>query len=93
MPQPRTKSVAGAQPVGFTSWVGIDSSAVLSFFGGPDSGYEVVFQPSQDSLRGAGHLYSGNGKDAQLPIDSLIGVRVGPPDVARCVKAALSAPR
>lgn len=89
--KPRTKSVAGAEPVGFTSWVGDDSSADLSLFRAPDSGYDLSLELSQDSVRGVGHFYSGNGPGAQLLIDSVIGRRVGPPDVARCLRAALSA--
>jgi hypothetical protein len=74
---PHRKSIAAAESVGFTSWGGDDSSAELTFYRAPDSGYDVSLLLSQGSVRGAGHFFSANGPGANCESFEAAGILLG----------------
>jgi hypothetical protein len=79
------RAVAAARPVGFTNWVATDSSAELTLYRAPDSGYDVYLQHGAGgAIRGIGRFWSGNGPTAQVAPDSVIAWRIGAADATRC---------
>ena len=87
------RELASAQPVGFTNWVATDTSAELTLYRAPDSGYNVYLHSSSDnSVTGEGALWSGNAGGDESPKEAVIAYRMGPATARRCIVAARSAP-
>jgi hypothetical protein len=81
------KTMAAARPVGFTNWIASDSSAELTLYRAPDSGYDVYLQRGAgggEPLRGVGRFWSGNGPTAEVAPDSAVAWRIGSADATRC---------
>jgi len=79
------KTMAAARRVGFTNWFATDSSAELTLYRAPDSGYDVYIERSAGGLfHGIGRFWSGNGPTAQVAPDSAVAWRIGAADATKC---------
>jgi hypothetical protein len=79
------KTMAAARPVGFTNWVASDSSAEVTLYRAPDSGYDVYLQRGAGgAIRGIGRFWSGNGPTAQVAPDSVVAWRIGAANATKC---------
>lgn len=84
--QPRT--YAGLTKNGVTTWEA-DSVGTYRFplYHSPDAGYVVHVTVDGGELRGRGRSWGVGDARVDLPMDSIYGRRVGPPDRGICVRA------
>ncbi len=84
------ESFAGIAGVGSTRWAK-DSSGYLTFtlYQSPDARHAVRALLVGDTLRGIGESSGAGLAEVHWPRDTVIAVRVGPPDTAPCVDASL----
>lgn len=90
------KTYAGTAPVGSTHWArrrALPLRIAFSLFDSPDSGHEVEAELEQDHLRGIGTSWGAGGSDRNFSPDSVFGRRIGPPQLERCIEAALQEQR
>ncbi len=86
------KTYAGTAPVGSTHWASRSARPLriaVSLFDSPDSGHEVEADLEQDRLRGIGTSWGAGGADRNFSTDSVYGRRIGPPQLERCIEAAV----
>jgi len=84
------ESFAGIAGVGSTRWAK-GSSGYLTFtlYQSPDARHAVRALLVGDTLRGIGESSGAGLAEVHWPRDTVIAVRVGPPDTAPCVDASL----
>lgn len=88
----RSGSYAGIVGVGFTrADVGPGDTVGVDLFHTPDAGYYVILHRAGTDLRGRGHSWGVGAAAIDVPQDSVVARRVGPPDRAVCVRAAEAA--
>jgi hypothetical protein len=85
----RAKGFAGLTPVGFSLWVPDSAGVVvLSLYQSPDAGYVLRIGTHGRELGGTGRSWGVGDAEVDLPADSIIGRRIGPPDRSLCIRAA-----
>lgn len=84
--QARADTYAGIDDVGTTRWTPLaDGSITISLFRSPDAGYDAKLSLTTDGFRGRG-TSRGWGVAADSPADSIVGRRIGPPELMRCLR-------
>ena len=84
-------SFAGAGEVGATRWDTAGTGALhFSLYRSPDAGHGVSAIVTPDGLRGRGKSWGAGVVEVAWPPDTVVALRVGPPDFARCVDASVA---
>lgn len=80
-------SYAGIEPGGSLRWTsspGDSGRIVFALYRSPDAGYTVRVTSAAGRLAGSGRSYGAGAAEIVAPPDTVVAVRVGAPNAARC---------
>lgn len=91
-PHPASTTYAGSSTVGVTMWErkGSDAQVEFTLYRSPDAAHFVEAMMEGDTLRGTGRTWGVLAASVNFPPDTVIAVKVGPPDISPCVEASTS---
>lgn len=81
--------LAGILPEGLTEWTARRDTIDVALFQSPDAGYVLNALISDGRISGAGHEAGYIGTQFENAGGAVIGKRIGPPDLTKCVSASL----
>jgi hypothetical protein len=88
-PDADAQTYAGSSGVGVTSWsVRPDGKLTFMLYQSPDAGHSVQAVTQGDSLRGIGRTWRHFESSVTFPPDTVLAVKVGPPDITPCAEAS-----
>ena len=84
------RTFAGIDGAGTTRWLRDSVSGALEFklFWSLDAFHSVRAVPRGDTLRGTGMSWGTGAEELNNPRDTIVALRVGPPDLAACADAS-----
>ena len=82
------QTYAGITPVGWTRWSGNPDGISFELYQSPDAWYVAWVKLTTSGFAGTGASSGGVGDGPGWPPDRILGHRIGPPDLQRCIEAA-----